>query len=121
MEVTYKVIISGDRNWCTSDLENKMEWLLLQMPRNTLIIHGACKGVDMMADKVARRLGFHISSAPADWKTYGRAAGPIRNKQMLDMGADAVYAFHQNIENSKGTKDMINCAKERGVPAFLIK
>lgn len=88
------------------------------MPRNTLIIHGACKGVDMTADKVARKSGFHISSVPADWKTYGRAAGPIRNKQMLDMGADAVYAFHQDIENSKGTKDMVNCARERNTCIF---
>ena len=85
------------------------------------IIHGECKGVDLTADKVARKLGFQIISAPADWKTYGKAAGPIRNKQMLNMGANAVYAFHQNISQSKGTKNMIEQAKKRGVPVFLIK
>lgn len=126
MEYLYRVIISGDRNWSNHDLENKIEWLLKQMPKNTngkwtvLIIHGGCRGVDMTADKIARKLGFSIVSAPANWKKYGKAAGPIRNKEMLDMGANAVYAFHQNIGNSKGTKDMIDQAKTRGIPVFLI-
>jgi hypothetical protein len=122
----YKIIISGDRFWSDKDLESKLEQLFLKMPRNhdeswnVLIIHGACEGVDMTADKVARRLGFQISSKPADWKTYGRAAGPIRNKEMLDMGAHAVYAFHQNFEKSKGTKNMIKQAEDRGVPVVKI-
>jgi hypothetical protein len=124
MESFYKVIISGDRNWTGPELEYKIECLLLQMPRNTLIIHGDCKGVDKTADKVARRLGFPISSKPADWERYGRGAGspagPIRNTEMLNMGVDVVYAFHQNYEKSKGTKDMVNQAKDRGVPAYLI-
>ena len=81
---------------------------------------GACRGVDMTADKVARIMGFQVSSAPADWETYGRAAGPIRNKQMLDMGANIVYAFHQKIECSKGTMNMIKQAKKQGVPVFLV-
>lgn len=120
MENSYKVVISGDRNWDNAELEFKIEWLFLQMPRNTLIIHGACKGVDMTADRVAKRLGFLVLSKPPDWKTYGRAAGPIRNREMLDIGPNVVYAFHQHLESSKGTKDMVNQAKSRNIPVYLV-
>ena len=126
MEPTYKVIICGDRNWYDSELEMAMEQLLVQMPRNVLIIHGACKGVDMTADKIARKLGFNVLPMPANWKAYGKAAGPIRNKEMLDVAVNgmnvvnAVYAFHKDIENSKGTKDMTNQAMKRGVPVKIL-
>lgn len=47
---------------------------------------------------------------------------PIRNKQMLDEGKpDLVLAFHTDIENSKGTKNMIYQAKKRGIKVILIK
>lgn len=120
MESGYRVIISGDRNWTGSELESKMEWLFRQMPVGTIITHGGCKGVDMTADKVACKLGILVDLVPADWERYGRAAGPIRNKQMLDKGPQVVYAFHQKIESSRGTKDMINQTKRRGIPVYLI-
>lgn len=58
---------------------------------------------------------------PADWKQYGKAAGPIRNKQMLDEGQpDLVLCFHDDIEKSKGTKNMYELAKARGIKTKLI-
>jgi hypothetical protein len=49
---------------------------------------------------------------PAEWDKYGAAAGPIRNKQMLDEGLpDKVIAF----PGGSGTADMVKQAKERGI------
>jgi len=57
---------------------------------------------------------------PAHWDEYGRAAGPIRNRQMLDKGwADAVVAFHLNLDESKGTADMVREARKRGLPVWV--
>ena len=62
-----------------------------------------------------------IAVYPADWKKYGRAAGPIRNLQMLDNGKpDICYAFHDCIEKSKGTKDMVNRCKANGLTVNVI-
>ncbi|KKN01348.1 hypothetical protein LCGC14_1128740 [marine sediment metagenome] len=52
---------------------------------------------------------------------YGKAAGPIRNKQMLDEGQPhLVLAFHDNIEESTGTKDMVKQAAKRGIETLVI-
>lgn len=57
----------------------------------------------------------------ADWLSYAKAAGPIRNKKMLDEGKpDLVIAFHDDIDNSKGTKHMVGIAKKARVPAYVV-
>ncbi len=52
-------------------------------------------------------------SPPAEWSKYGRRAGPIRNKQMLDVGKPhLVVAF----PGGAGTANMVKQAKAAGVP-----
>jgi hypothetical protein len=53
----------------------------------------------------------------ADWKKYGKSAGPIRNSEMADYG-DALIAFFNG--ESKGTLDMINKAKKKKMPITII-
>jgi len=66
-------------------------------------------------------MGFPVSTYPADWAQHGRAAGPIRNQRMLTQGKpDLVVAFHDNLEHSKGTKNMLKQATEKGVPTKLL-
>ena len=63
--------------------------------------------------------GFAIIGFPAQWDKYGKSAGVIRNQQMLDEGKpDTVVYFHDNIERSKGTKDMVSRAKKAGLPVL---
>jgi len=60
-------------------------------------------------------------SFPADWKSYGKGAGPIRNQLMLDEGKpDLVLAFHNDISSSRGTADMIRRAKKHGISYEII-
>jgi len=60
--MSHRIIVAGDRNWTGPDLENKIQNLLLQMPKTSIgewdviIFHGACRGVDMTADKIAKEL-----------------------------------------------------------------
>ena len=50
---------------------------------------------------------------PADWKQYGRGAGPIRNREMLQYSEpDIVVAF----PGGAGTADMIRAARTAGYP-----
>lgn len=102
-----KILVCGDRN-AHSCFEEQIKFELKQLPKFSTLIHGGCSGVDSCADRIARELSIDVVCYKADWGKYGYGAGPIRNLLMLDKEEpDLVLAFHEDIENSKGTKDMI--------------
>lgn len=76
------------------------------------IVHGAARGADTLAGMLAEQYGWNVEAHPADWDTHGRAAGVIRNQQMLDTGIDHVVAF----PGGRGTADMVRRAQRAGVP-----
>jgi SLOG family YspA-like protein len=85
-----------------------------------VIISGKAKGADTLAEDFARVYRLEFEGYPADWKKHGKAAGPIRNKQMLDEGKpDLVIAFLA--PNSRGTRNMIDQAEKAGVPVKVIE
>lgn len=113
--------------------------LIRSMQRNDpalTVINGLAKGADSIADQWARvkilcnfvlRFQHHsvypvfLEGYAADWENHHKAAGPIRNKRMLDEGKpDIVYAFSNDITNSKGTANMITQSKKAKVPTVLI-
>ena len=82
--------------------------------RIDLVIHGAASGADSLAEEWAWNRGVGSWPCPVDWATHGRAAGPIRNRHMLTIGAELLVAF----PGGKGTADMIKQAKSKGVQVF---
>ncbi len=93
---------------------------LVKLPKGTLIIEGEAPGADRLAREVAKELGLEVAPFPANWNRYGKAAGPIRNREMLDAGnPHLVLAFHANISASKGTANMITQAKRQGIEVRL--
>ena len=111
-----KVLVCGDRNW-TSRLIIK-EWLKYLKP--DLVIEGECRGADLIGKSVAKELGIPVDPHPANWEQYHKAAGNIRNREMLDLEPDLVLAFHFYIEESKGTADCLTEAERRGIPYAVI-
>ncbi len=118
-----RVLICGDRNW---DKQIPLDVLVggfaavYGAPMVT-VIHGAARGADTMAGSAAIRHGCQVEMFPAKWDEHGKAAGPIRNQQMLDEGKpDVVFAFHDNLAASKGTKHMVAIAKKAGIPTYVI-
>ena len=58
-----------------SDLRGKHELVFLS---------GSCTGADRLGERFAAENGFEVKYFPADWKTFGKSAGPIRNRQMAE-------------------------------------
>ncbi len=112
-----RVLICGDRDY---QHEQKIsDYIATLDPLSDIIIHGHARGADLMAAGAANLFGFAIIGFPAQWDKYGKSAGVIRNQQMLDEGKpDTVVYFHDNIERSKGTKDMVSRAKKAGLPVL---
>jgi aspartokinase-like uncharacterized kinase len=82
-----------------------------------LLIQGGATGADDLASSWAQFNGVPQRKFPADWKAHGRAAGPLRNQQMLTEGKpDLVIAF----PGGKGTADMVRRARAAGVEVLEV-
>jgi hypothetical protein len=115
-----KVLVCGDRDWQDETRMWCALMVLEEFDRCPEIITGGCRGADEMAMEIAYENFWTMQEHLADWAKWGKAAGPIRNQQMLDVGKpDLVLAFHDDIERSKGTKDMLWRAIGAGVPTML--
>lgn len=115
-----RILVTGSRHW--TDVKAVTDAIVEQVKNATdsaVIVHGHCR---TGADKIADDVGFLLRSLhqpvrverhPADWKSHGRAAGPIRNQEMVDLGADVCLAFPQ--PGSRGTKDCMTRAEKAGI------
>lgn len=113
-----RLLICGDRNWTD---RRPIYAVLRRCGVGDVVIQGGAPGADSIAEQAAVALGLDNECYPAQWGRYGRGAGPIRNQQMLDEGEpDEVYAFHDNVADSKGTADMVRRAKAAGVSTYVV-
>lgn len=89
------------------------------LPAGLTIIEGTAKGADQLAGDWAIVNWVPLEEYPAQWDKFGRAAGPIRNQQMLDEGKpDVVIAFP--VGEARGTRHMLKIAKEAGVEVIEV-
>ena len=108
-----RLLVCGSRDW--KDYEAVRGQIVLLGP--SAVVHGGARGADRIAGQVAEALGIPAEVFPAQWRLHGLGAGYIRNRQMLVEGKpDYVLAFHDDLEHSKGTRNMIARARVAGIP-----
>lgn len=110
-----KVIIAGSRDGIKRD--GVMTVLKNSPFKITEIVCGEARGVDQYGKEWGQEQGIKVTSFPADWNKHGRAAGPIRNKEMAEY-ADVLIAIWDG--KSKGTKNMIDLAIKMGLQVLVI-
>mgnify|MGYP002623766210 CR=1 FL=1 len=111
----FKVIIAGTRDFADYELLKEKCDAILSNRRNDssiVIVSGTARGADRLGERYARERGYRIERYPADWDRDGNSAGPIRNAKMAD-NANALIAFWDG--RSRGTKNMIDTAKAKGL------
>ena len=110
-----RVIVTGSRDWSHGPVvQAVLQDVILEHGPFTLV-HGGCpRGADRFADRWARAAGIPVKIFEADWEKYGTRAGPIRNAEMIQAGADLVLAFP--LPGGKGTQHTIRLAQEAGIP-----
>ena len=107
-----KVIIAGGRDFTDyMKLASACDALLREVTVSE-IVSGTAKGADQLGERFANGGGYPIKRFPADWDKHGKAAGPKRNAEMAEY-ADCLIAFWDG--QSKGTKNMIDTAKKKGL------
>lgn len=116
-----RIIVCGGKEFNDAELlQNTLDSIIPDFDF-VEIISGHAKGADSLAEEYAETHGIKCTVFPADWKRYGRGAGPVRNKQMLLYALETstlVVAFWNG--KSRGTKNMITQAQKAGVDVRIV-
>jgi alkylated DNA repair dioxygenase AlkB len=121
------VAVSGTRRLPTRDMQAWVEAAIsVQLtrlakehaPRTIGVLEGGAHGVDRAAANVAKASPgtWRHRCFPARWKTLGAAAGPMRNREMLQ-AADFLLALPS--PESRGTLDAMNQARKMRIPGLV--
>lgn len=115
-----RVLVCGGRGFTDTEfIYSTLDKLLKEHPIE-VVIEGNALGADRIAGFWARKNGLINLKFPADWDKYKKAAGFIRNREMLDKGLpDLVVAF----PGGRGTQNMIKLAKKsiRGIAVWEVE
>ena len=84
--------------------------------RDIKIISGMAKGADTLAIRYADEHNLTKILFPANWKSYPRIAGFLRNEDMLSIATHLITFWDGK---SSGTKHMIDIAQEKGIPIWV--
>lgn len=119
-----RIIVAGSRDYKDyATLADVLDKLIEKLNTQVIdkseieIVSGGCRGADELGERYAKESCIKCVIFPADWGKYGRSAGPFRNNQMAEYAASAdrgiLVAFP--IGESRGTRNMIDIARQRGL------
>lgn len=112
-----RILVTGGRDFEDQALLESVLDSLQSMHHIEAVLHGDASGADRLAGQWAKSRNIAVEAYPADWKKFGRAAGPIRNQKMLDENPDILIAF----PGGKGTADMVSRAKKAGLVVVVVE
>lgn len=113
-----RLLVSGSRDFVDRDLLAQLLTRKWMEHEDLIIVHGDCpSGLDRLARSWARWEGIPDEPYPADWNKYGKAAGPIRNQEMIDSKPDEAWFFP--VGAARGTRDCFERAERAGIPYVI--
>lgn len=116
-----RILVCGSREWTRRDIIETVFDSISREDNIDVVIEGECKGADKISRRICQDRKMKYDPYFAKWNEYGLSAGNIRNTRMLEEGKpDLILAFYTGIENSKGTKNMINQGVAAGVDVILV-
>lgn len=126
-----KIAVTGGRKYRLTEFETEDMAEFVRCSGVTEFRDGGCSGADVGARRGAGLGSFgniRFVIYPADWKTFGKAAGPVRNERMLT-GEHFRYGCSGNVDlliaypGDRGTENCIIQARNHGIevcPSFAI-
>lgn len=125
-----RVLVCGGRDFSDKELFHKVmshvfghavgdtvnpTWLVRG---DLVVIHGGARGADSIADEWATSNFLSVIEYKAEWAKFGKKAGYLRNKKMLEEGKpDLVIGF----PGGKGTAMMMSIARKAGVAVYDVE
>lgn len=120
---SYRVIVTGSCEFIDYDLMccelDKLFWVSSEFEEKEIkIISGMGVGADTLAIRYADERELTKILFPANWKSYHRIAGILRNEDMLSVATHLVVFEYGE---SNDTCHMIEIAKAKGIPIWSLK
>lgn len=115
-----KCIIAGSRNF------TNYEFLKSAIARSgfadqiTEVVSGTATGVDSLGERYAKENRIPVRQFPANWNKHGKAAGMIRNREMLDYALPDGALIVIIVNNSPGSTGMLKIARESGLRYYAV-
>ncbi|MGH8879523.1 MAG: DUF2493 domain-containing protein [Stackebrandtia sp.] len=111
-----RVLVTGSRTWNSyRTIATALDTLHRVHGGRLVIVHGACPtGADAIAAAWCRRHAVPQEPHRADWRTHGRAAGPVRNAAMVHTRPALCLAFIRDA--SRGASHCADLADRTGIP-----
>lgn len=115
---TIKLAIVGSRGFNDYDLLEKTINENYKIDQIEAIVSGGARGADSLGEKYAEKNNINKEIHLPDWKKYGRGAGFVRNKDIVD-ACDSIILFWDG--SSKGTMHSMRLAQKAGKKIHLIE
>ena len=120
----FYLLIAGSRNFEDYNLLKEItDYTLRNRNENIVIVSGGARGADTLAKQYAYEKQYEYLEFKADWNTFGKSAGYIRNEEM--------HKFISQFENrgalyfwdgeSKGTAQNFDLDLKYNIKNFIIK
>jgi hypothetical protein len=117
----WAVLVTGSRAWSDAGCVRRELEARLAQYGPLLVIHGGCpRGADAIADRWGLgRDDVVLDRYPARWGEHGRAAGLIRNLEMVLLGPNECLAFI--LDSSRGASHCATAAIRAGIPTTVFR
>jgi hypothetical protein len=113
-----KIIVTGGREYKDEKVAfQALDWAFKKFDIGE-VIQGGATGADSLARKWGKDRGMWVTTMPAQWKLFGKAAGPIRNLAMVAGNKDA--ACLMAFPGGRGTDNCIACALKAKIPVYIV-
>ncbi|GAA3638091.1 hypothetical protein GCM10022267_25750 [Lentzea roselyniae] len=116
--MSHRILITGSRRWTDVNRVRRMLAVVRALYPTAVLVHGNCRGADRIAAGIWRSWGLPTEAHPADWDRHKRAAGPIRNRHMVRLGAVLCVAFLR--PDSRGSVHCAQLAERAGIRTIRI-
>lgn len=102
LEIKRKVAVIGSRDFPHLDM---VEYFVLRLPVDTMVVSGGARGVDTVAQKIAEEQGMAWMVIRPDYQAYPSYSAPKMRNQEIALASDEMHAFWDGF--SEGTADAI--------------
>lgn len=115
-----KIGVIGSRGYNNyEEFKERIEYLTSNIQDRIIWVSGGCKsGGDALISRYCKESSSDLIEHLPDWDKYGKSAGFIRNKLIID---DVEYLIAFWNQKSKGTKNSLDLAEKKGIKIKIVK